>query len=1356
MDISTSASTTFKFIDMKASGVSIFNVNGIGELAMGGITLDTSGIIVTDGGASITESTNEDTVQVSATQTSFTNDILQLSSTKAAATTFNAIHMKAGGSGTTIFEVLGDGSIVTTASTASTSPTTGSIKTAGGMGIGGAIYAGGVIVTTDTTDSTSVTTGSMIVAGGMGVAGRVSSTSLDVLNSESLTSTTATAYIRNTNIGFQGNMLLIESAMPAGSADFNLIQAKIDSEDTPSIMFEVDGTGFMTAAGGMHVESGGLLVSAGGGSIVAGGLKIAAGGMSLTSTSAQSISHTGSDSAGLTIQSGGGLTFAGGVVFGEGGCNCATSGSLDLKNRYPLRFDGAVEDDYWLTIDVGDGPTLASRTINFPVDEDGTILTTASTGASSLTSLGVLTGLSVLGTTALSSTTAVTTVGNSLTSGFVGNLLQLDSSMTTASTDYNILLARSDVSGTPVTQFKIAGTGAVTAGGGLVVESGGIDVQAGDLTFSNTGAQSITHTGATNAHLTISSQNGAIVIDDLTTVGTSSSGLIVKGGLSPIKLDGTTEGEKYITFALAGDPQGDFTLTVPVDAHATLVTSQSTLAQTIQSDVSVSVEGIKFVGTDIMQGAGTGSLTIEDVTIQDRAMSTISSLGMDGHLTNSAGNILMTSTDAQKITHVGTASDSKDLEISSTNGAVKVEDLLFTGGALSSTGPVTFTSSSSTVSIEGSKFTDNAIDQHDASGALVVEGVTIQDQAMSTITSLGMSGDLTNSAGNILMTSTSAQAITHTGTNSGSKDLMISSTNGAVKVEDLLFTSGDVTSSSAITLTSTGSTIQVEDFLFTGPDITRAGGSGALSLEDVSFEDGAMDSITSLTMSGDLTNSGGDILMTSSSAQAITHTGGATAHLSISSTAGSVVVESVSFAGAVLTSSAAITVDSDASVSVENVKFDANAMSHKDDGSNALVFEGVTFVNTAMSDISTISMTSDLTIANTNSDILMTSTSAQAITHTGAATAHLSISSTVGSVVVESWKFTGGAVTSSSDLSITSTGSTVSIEGTKFTSDNIDQSSADGPLVVEGVSLQDNAITTSGAITASGNIYTSKANGGLILSATGAQVITHTGASDADLTISSTYGKVCVESICTQGGAVTSSAAITIDASDASHSVSVEDFSFKANAVNSLAGNTYLSVEDVRFQDGDVTEVRSIAIDPNSASGGAVVITNTQTQTSGSLVKITGQAGEKALEVVAGETNFGDKFKHKAAGVTDFVTEVGTVSVDYDDTAVMSASMDTMSGIYTINSVNTAAGSCSTHTVSLQTNKITGDSTLVLLEVAAYVVGTGGTGGTMFTNGVPFIIQNAVSTGAVSFNVCNSGDHALSGNLKVSWLVLGG
>lgn len=198
-----------------------------------------------------------------------------------------------------------------------------------------------------------------------------------------------------------------------------------------------------------------------------------------------------------------------------------------------------------------------------------------------------------------------------------------------------------------------------------------------------------------------------------------------------------------------------------------------------------------------------------------------------------------------------------------------------------------------------------------------------------------------------------------------------------------------------------------------------------------------------------------------------------------------------------------------------------------------------------------------------------------------------------------------------------------------------------------------------------------------------------------------------------------------------------------------MAGNTYLAVEGVRFEDGAVSNARSIAIDPNSASGGAITVVNSLSQTSGSLVSITGEAAEKALEVVVGKTNFGGKFVHTASGVTDFVTEVGTLSVTYDDTAVMSASVDTMSGIFTINSVTTAAGTCSLHTISLQTNKIAGSSTLVLLEVAGYT-------GTMFSAGIPFIIQNTVSAGAVTFNICNSGANALNGNLKVSWMVLGG
>ena len=233
---------------------------------------------------------------------------------------------------------------------------------------------------------------------------------------------------------------------------------------------------------------------------------------------------------------------------------------------------------------------------------------------------------------------------------------------------------------------------------------------------------------------------------------------------------------------------------------------------------------------------------------------------------------------------------------------------------------------------------------------------------------------------------------------------------------------------------------------------------------------------------------------------------------------------------------------------------------------------------------------------------------------------------------------------------------------------------------------------------------------------------------------------------------VTSSAAVTIDASNAAHSVSVEDASFKANAVTSASG-TYLSVEDVRFQDGAVSAVRSITIDPNDAAGGGLVITNTQDQTSGSLVSITGDAGQTALAVVTGITTFGDKFAHGAAGVTKFATESTAVSIAYRTDASMTLTGNTMSGMFTITSVTAAAGSCSAQVAILQTTKITSTSTLVLLEVASYT-------GTMFTNGVPFVIQNTVSysspQGAISFNICNSGANALNGNVAVSWMILGG
>ena len=57
-----------------------------------------------------------------------------------------------------------------TAATASTSPTTGAVRTAGGLGVALAINSGGAIATIDATESNSTATGSIITNGGVGLA----------------------------------------------------------------------------------------------------------------------------------------------------------------------------------------------------------------------------------------------------------------------------------------------------------------------------------------------------------------------------------------------------------------------------------------------------------------------------------------------------------------------------------------------------------------------------------------------------------------------------------------------------------------------------------------------------------------------------------------------------------------------------------------------------------------------------------------------------------------------------------------------------------------------------------------------------------------------------------------------------------------------------------------------------------------------------------------------------------------------------------------------------------------------------------------------------------------------------------
>ena len=1441
MSIGTSASTNFKFIDMKASGTSKFTVDGVGVLTMGGITVDTDGIVSTDGGASITKATNADVMSIYASQASFSNDVLLLSASDSPSTSFNAIHFIAGSGGTSIFKVKGDGAISTVANTATTSTTTGSIVTAGGIAAAKAIYAGGKIVTTDATDATSPTTGSLITAGGMGVGKRLTSTQLEVKNALALSSTTSAAYFRNSHSSFQGTVLTVESSMTSGSANYNLIQANINMDGTKALKFEVDGSGYVTAAGGANIVAGGLNVAAGGATVAAGGLTVSAGTIALTSTSAQAITHTGSSGNGLTISSGGGVTLAGAVIFGGSGCNCASSGGLDLKNAIPMRFDGATEDNYWLNLAVGAGPTGSTKTLTLPVGETGTILTDASTGSSTLTRVGVLTGLTVTGTTELSTTTGVTTVTNSRTSNFVGNLLQLDTAMSTATNAYNIILARSSTGGTAATQFKVDGTGKLTAAGGGVFAGSGMALAAGDITLTNSGAQAITHTGSGNNGLTISS-GGGVTVSGAVTFGSSSYGVTIKNN-APLQFDGETEDSYYLILDVGNGPTSSSkTLSLPVDSNGIIIASASTLAVTIQSSNSdgVRVEAAKFVDNVITHGDNNNYLSLENVRFQDNAISTIGTLGMTSHLTNSGGNFLFTKGGDQLITKSGGG----DLIITNSvsNKYVYVENWKFDGGDVTASGDISMDASST--SVEKLKCTENVCEHKSGAGSgnfISLEVVQFFNGAMSAITTISMSGDLTNSGGDFLFTANADQDITK----SGSGDLIITNSvsNAFVHVENWKFNGGDVTSTDDITMDAastsiekfkctenvcqhktgdaSGNFISVEvvkffngalseittlgmsgdltnsagDFKFTksaDQNIIKSGsgnllisGAGALkvcvedwcvnagavtapsthltmdassvslekfkctenvcqhqtgdgsgnfiSVEVVQFFNGAMSAITTLGMSGDLTNSAGNILFTKSGDQLITKSG--SGDLKISGGA-AVCMEDWCFTASAAASSGHMTMDGN-SVSIELLKCTENECTHKTNGANDfLLVEDVKFQNGVISEVTSVGMSGDLT--NDGGDILMTKSTDQSIIKSGGGNLIISGSAYVH---IESWKFQAGAVTSDADLTIDA--NSVTIENMKCAANVCEHKSgaASGNFIsLEVVQFFNGAMSAITTLGMSGDLTSA---GDILLTKGGNQAITKSNSGNLVISNTVSNGAVQIESWIFTDGAVTSSGHITIDAA----STTIENMKCVAAAcAHKTTGNDALSLEDVSYVNGAMSG-KGLVLDPNNVAGGAITITNSATQTSGSLVSITGTTNTPTLSIPVGDINFGNgKFVVGASGVETFGVERCAASLA--SSAVQSGAEMTCQkvvGILTIDMPTGGSGSiypltagkCG-HNIQLKNSKIASTS-VVVMTVAEFA-------GSPALTGTVSKLTNAVTS---NNELIFASDHGFAANTAV-------
>merc|ERR1711865_1299318 len=219
-----------------------------------------------------------------------------------------------------------------------------------------------------------------------------------------------------------------------------------------------------------------------------------------------------------------------------------------------------------------------------------------------------------------------------------------------------------------------------------------------------------------------------------------------------------------------------------VEFNAGAVTSMTTL--NMDGTLTLETSGAQIINHNhdsLLTIQSTGNTKIEAVTFNEGAISTVTTLGMSGTLS-------LTSTSAQAITHTG--SGSADLTVSSTNGNTKIEAVTFNTGAISTvttlgmSGTLSLTSSNAqAITHLGSGSADPTVSS--TNGKVKIEAVTFNIGAISTVTTLGMSSTLS-------LTSALAQAITHLGTNSGSKDLTVSSTNGKVKIEAVTFNAGAI------------------------------------------------------------------------------------------------------------------------------------------------------------------------------------------------------------------------------------------------------------------------------------------------------------------------------------------------------------------------------------------------------------------------------------------------------------------------------------------------------------------------------------------------------------------------------------
>ena len=272
----------FNFIDAKAAGKSVFRVDGFSHMYMGGLSLSGSvETTVSDGGAKIARSGYDaDVFQISASHAGFSHDILELSTNTASSTAFNFVKYIVDDPPVDALVIDGTGQVIISSTRAATSTSTGTVVSAGGLGVAGALYARGAIVGELTTESTNKTTGAVINPGGLGIGKRLTPHKLDVESADQLDSDSGVLKLKSKNASYWLNtggtvlqiaMVMKESSVFPKHSDADLIKASIGLGGTIATKFSVNGAGYVTTNGGFSTSGCGRIAAPPGLIVTAGG-----------------------------------------------------------------------------------------------------------------------------------------------------------------------------------------------------------------------------------------------------------------------------------------------------------------------------------------------------------------------------------------------------------------------------------------------------------------------------------------------------------------------------------------------------------------------------------------------------------------------------------------------------------------------------------------------------------------------------------------------------------------------------------------------------------------------------------------------------------------------------------------------------------------------------------------------------------------------------------------------------------------------------------------------------------------------------------------------------------------------------